>query len=182
MGYQKALSFLSEFKNLIQQEDIEKFIFFPPAGLSLLFQSESLYWGVQNIYQQKEGAFTGENSAELFKEMGASFCLVGHSERRYLFGETDSEIEKKFSLLQESALIPILCIGEALSERFEKEKHLIKNFLGLSNILSMINSPFILISCQILLKISLLLLLMSQSGLSGRERPLPLMRLKKLCL
>ena len=126
MGYQQALSFLSEFKSLIQQEDIRHFVFFPPAGLSLLFQSESYYWGPQNIYQQKKGAFTGENSAELFKEMGAGFCLVGHSERRYLFGETDSEIEKKFSLLQESALIPVLCIGEALSERFEKEKQLIK--------------------------------------------------------
>lgn len=126
MGYQKALSFLSEFKSLIQPEDMEHFVFFPPAGLSLLFQEESLYWGPQNIYQQKEGAFTGENSAGLFKEMGARFCLIGHSERRFLFGETDSEIEKKFSLLQESSLIPVLCIGEALSERSEKEKHLIK--------------------------------------------------------
>jgi len=126
MGYQQALSFLSEFKALINQEDIEHFIFFPTAGLSLLFQSESLYWGAQNIYQQKKGAFTGENSAELFKEMGANFCLIGHSERRYLFGESDSDIEKKFSLLQELALIPVLCLGEALSERFEKQKHLIK--------------------------------------------------------
>lgn len=126
MGYQKALSFFAEFKSLIKQEDIEHFIFFPPAALSLLFQSESLYWGAQNIYQKKSGAWTGENSAELFKEMGASFCLLGHSERRFVFGETDVEIEKKFSLLQEQALIPILCLGEDLSNRFQKEKHLIK--------------------------------------------------------
>jgi len=126
MGYQEALTFFSEFKSLIKQEDVENFLFFPPAGLSLLFQSEGLYWGPQNIYQKKEGAFTGENSASVFKEIGAHFCLIGHSERRYLFGESDSEIEQKFSLLQELALIPVLCIGEALSERFEKQKHLIR--------------------------------------------------------
>ena len=126
MGYQKALSFLSEFTSLIQKEEAEHFVFFPPAGLSSLFQSKNLYWGPQNVYQQKEGALTGENSAELFKEMGASFCLLGHSERRYIFGESDVEVEKKFSLLQELALIPVLCIGEAGLERSEKKKHLIK--------------------------------------------------------
>ena len=126
MGYQKALSFLSEFNHLVTAEDIKHFVFFPPAALSLLFQSEHLFWGPQNIYQKKKGALTGENSPELFKEMGASFALVGHSERRYIFGESDVEVEKKFSLLQELALIPVLCIGEAEFERSEKKKHLIR--------------------------------------------------------
>ena len=142
MGYQKALSFLSEFKNLIQEEDTKHFIFFPPSVLSLLFQRESFYWGSQNIYQKRKGAFTGETSAELLKEMGASFCLLGHSERRYLFGETDTEVEKKFSLLQELALIPVLCLGEILAERFEKEKSLIKKLSWIKQYTKYENLPF----------------------------------------
>ena len=142
MGYQKALSFLSEFTSLIQKEEAGHFIFFPPAGLCLLFQSKSLYWGPQNIYQQKEGAFTGENSVTLFKEMGASFCLLGHSERRNIFGETDIEIEKKFSLLQESALIPVMCIGESMSDRFQKEKSLLKKLSWIKQYTKYDNLPF----------------------------------------
>ncbi|MBC6415407.1 MAG: triosephosphate isomerase [Bdellovibrionales bacterium] len=126
MGYQQALSFLLEFNKLVKKEDKDSFIFFPPAPLSLIFEKEKFYWGSQNIYQKIKGALTGENSVQLFKEMGATFCLLGHSERRYIFGETDVDIEKKFSLVQEQALIPVLCIGESLSERFQKNKVLIK--------------------------------------------------------
>lgn len=123
MGFQKAIDFLSHFKKLIKNpKELENFIFFPPASLSALFQKENFYWGGQNVYHQLEGAFTGENSAQVLKEMGASFCLLGHSERRWTFGESDVEIEKKFALLQELALIPVLCVGESLSDRLNKEK------------------------------------------------------------
>ena len=134
MGFQQAIQFLSEFNKLIdKKKDIENFIFFPPANLSALFQKESFYWGGQNVYYKTEGAWTGEVSAKVLKEMGASFCLVGHSERRYTFGETEVEIEKKFSVLQEQALIPILCIGESLSDRFDKNKVLIKQLSWIKN-------------------------------------------------
>ena len=65
--------------------------------------------------------------------MGASFCLLGHSERRYIFGETDVDIEKKFSLLLELALIPLLCIGESLADRFQKKKILQKQLSWIKN-------------------------------------------------
>ena len=142
MGYQQSLSFLLNFKKLIKKEDIDKFIFFPPAGLALLFEKEKFYWGAQNVYQRAEGAFTGENSIRTFKEMGAGFCLLGHSERRYVFGETDVEIEKKFFLLQEQAVIPVLCIGEALSERFQKDKVLLRKLSWIKQYNKYENLPF----------------------------------------
>lgn len=134
MGFNQAVQFLSDFNKLIDRKtELENFIFFPPANLSALFQKESFYWGGQNVHYKTEGALTGEVSAKVLKEMGAGFCLVGHSERRYIFGETEIEIEKKFFTLQEQALIPILCIGESLSDRFDKQKVLTKQLFWLKN-------------------------------------------------
>ena len=134
MGFHQAIQFLSDFnKRLDKKTELENFIFFPPANLSALFHKEPFYWGGQNVYYKTEGAFTGEVSAKALKEMGASFCLLGHSERRYTFGETDVEIERKFSVLQEEALIPILCIGESLSDRFNKNKVLTKQLFWIKN-------------------------------------------------
>ena len=125
MGLKQALDFLSQFKKLLKSEkEREQFLFFPPTCLSFLFQKENLYWGGQNISYKTGGALTGETSAQTLKELGAGFCLVGHSERRYIFGESDFDIEKKFHILQELALIPLLCIGENLDKRLEKEKFL----------------------------------------------------------
>ena len=123
LGFQESKNFLVQFKSLIaQQPDLEDLIFLPPSCLSMLFQEENFYWGGQNVYSQEEGAFTGETSAKVLKEMGAHFCLLGHSERRHIFGESDAEIEKKFHLLQSLDLIPIVCVGESLDQHSEKEK------------------------------------------------------------
>ena len=142
MGLQQALKFLSHFNRLLKKEELSRFIFFPPSPLSLLFQKESFYWGGQNVYHQPKGAWTGETSAKTLKEMGASFCLLGHSERRYVFGESDVEVEKKFHLLQELALIPVLCIGENLSNRFEKNKVLQKQLSWIKNYEKYQNLPW----------------------------------------
>ncbi len=134
MGFQQAIQFLGAFKKLTDKSgQWENFIFFPPACLSLLFQKESFYWGGQNVYHQPEGAWTGETSALTLKEMGASFCLLGHSERRYVFGESDAEVEKKFQLLQELALIPVLCVGENLADRSNKAKILRQQLSWIKN-------------------------------------------------
>ena len=134
MGFQQALQFLSRFNKLVDKKrELEKFILFPPASLSLLFQKESFYWGGQNVHHQAEGAWTGETSAKTLKEMGAHFCLLGHSERRYSFGESEAEIEKKFALLQKQALIPLLCVGESLSDRFDKKIFLKKQLSWVKN-------------------------------------------------
>jgi len=68
--------------------------------------------GAQNLHPQQYGAFTGELSAEMLKDIGCSHVIIGHSERRQLFGEESSFIADKFTAAQRSGLIPILCIGE----------------------------------------------------------------------
>jgi triosephosphate isomerase len=73
--------------------------------------------GVQNIWTEDKGAFTGETSAPMAKDAGARFVLVGHSERRHVFGETDEQTAKKCAAAVRSGLTPMLCVGELLSER-----------------------------------------------------------------
>ena len=67
---------------------------------------------VQNIYHKEAGAFTGEISAKMIAELGVKYCLVGHSERRSYFGETDTTVNHKLKLLLQNQVTPILCIGE----------------------------------------------------------------------
>jgi len=76
-----------------------------------------LLLGAQNVSEFDSGAYTGEVSAGMLAEFGCRFVLVGHSERRALFGETDAQVAKKFAAAQKSGLAPILCVGETLAER-----------------------------------------------------------------
>jgi triosephosphate isomerase len=80
-----------------------------------------VFVGPQNIHSEKSGAFTGENSAVFAKDMGAKTILLGHSERRQYFGETNEALSKKVKLCQELNLLPVFCIGETLSEREKGE-------------------------------------------------------------
>ena len=73
--------------------------------------------GAQNVSYAENGAYTGEISAEMLKSAGADFCIVGHSERRTYFKETDDELRKKVDLLLKNDILPIFCIGEQLAER-----------------------------------------------------------------
>jgi triosephosphate isomerase len=80
-------------------------------------QSTSIGLSGQDVYSVDEGAFTGEVSAPLLKDAGCKYCIVGHSERRQLFGETDESVHKKMVALLHHAMTPILCVGETLEER-----------------------------------------------------------------
>lgn len=80
-------------------------------------RENSLLWGGQNCHFEKQGAFTGETSPFVLKEMGASFCLVGHSERRQHFLETDEMIGQKVKAVQDNGMTPLLCVGETLEDR-----------------------------------------------------------------
>src|SRR4029079_3945738 len=71
----------------------------------------------QDLYWEKEGAFTGEVSATMIKEAGAAYTIIGHSERRRLFGETDAMVNRKVSAAFQYGLTPIACVGETLEER-----------------------------------------------------------------
>ena len=80
-----------------------------------------VFAGPQNIHTEKSGAFTGENSAVFAKEIGAKTILLGHSERRQFFGETNEALNKKVKLCQELDLLPVFCIGETLAQREANE-------------------------------------------------------------
>jgi triosephosphate isomerase len=71
----------------------------------------------QNVHCEDQGAFTGEISAPMLKDVGCAWSLVGHSERRQLFGETDAAVQKKLFALRKHGLAPIACLGETLAER-----------------------------------------------------------------
>jgi triosephosphate isomerase len=87
--------------------------------------------GAQNCHFEKKGAFTGEVSLEMLKEAGATFVIVGHSERRHVFGETDELVHKKMDAVLKEGLQPILCIGEKLEERdAEKTLDVVKHQLS----------------------------------------------------
>jgi triosephosphate isomerase len=71
----------------------------------------------QNVHREAQGAFTGEISAGMLADLGAKHCIVGHSERRQLFGETDEGVREKVVALFKAGLLPIVCVGETLQER-----------------------------------------------------------------
>ena len=73
--------------------------------------------GAQNMYHEKEGAFTGELSAAMLRDLGCTYVILGHSERRHILGETDEAVNKKVHAALSAGLIPIVCVGELLSER-----------------------------------------------------------------
>ena len=74
-------------------------------------------WGSQNVNDNESGAFTGEISASMLKDFGCKYVIVGHSERRAIYGETDEDVTKRFQAAQAAGFIPILCVGELLEER-----------------------------------------------------------------
>ncbi|MFH0794731.1 MAG: triose-phosphate isomerase [bacterium] len=73
--------------------------------------------GAQNCHWEDEGAFTGELSPKMLKDAGCKYVIIGHSERRQFFGETDANINKKARALYRNQIIPIICVGETLDER-----------------------------------------------------------------
>lgn len=126
VNLKQAQDFLYEFEKKVKDQDKKNFIFFVPALISFLFREKNLSWGGQNVNSKLQGAFTGENSLEVLKELGASFCLLGHSERRHLFHESHDEIKNKFYLMKEMGITPVLCVGEKEEERACKTEILTK--------------------------------------------------------
>jgi triosephosphate isomerase len=97
-------------------------IMFPPTLTfatvrSRLKERPDIRVGVQNVHTEEKGAFTGENSALIAADAGAQFVLVGHSERRHVFGETDVEAAKKCAKVVEHGMVPVLCVGEKIEQR-----------------------------------------------------------------
>jgi len=80
-------------------------------------QGSQVIWGAQNVSQHEKGAFTGEVSVSMLQDMGCSIVLVGHSERRAIYGEDDATVAAKFVAAQKAGIKPVLCVGETLEER-----------------------------------------------------------------
>ncbi len=100
-------------------------IMIAPTHLSLPLVAQKLKGtnvktGAQNLYYENEGAYTGEVSAEMIKDTGAEYVIIGHSERRQFFGETDESVCRKIKAAVKAGLIPVMCIGESEQERDEK--------------------------------------------------------------
>ncbi len=82
-----------------------------------LLQGSRIKFGVQNSSDKLSGAYTGEVSPLMAKDLGCEYVLIGHSERRSIYGETDADVAAKFCALVDSGLVPVLCVGETLEER-----------------------------------------------------------------
>jgi triosephosphate isomerase len=80
-------------------------------------KGSALAWGAQNVSEHAQGAYTGEVSAPMLAEFGCRYVLVGHSERRQLYGETDAQVAAKFAAVRAQGMTPVLCVGETLAER-----------------------------------------------------------------
>jgi len=87
------------------------------AQLQAALTGSQLAWGAQTLSEFAEGAYTGEVSAAMLQEFGCRYALVGHSERRSLFGESDAVVAAKFAAAQAAGIVPVLCLGESLAER-----------------------------------------------------------------
>jgi triosephosphate isomerase len=150
-GNWKMNNDLSESQNLISKlisglsnEKVNCDVIVCPPFTSLseansLLKKSIIKLGAQNMYFEENGAFTGEISASMLKNTGCEYVILGHSERRTIFGETDQVINKKIKKALQSDLLPIFCVGESLQEReSEVTNDIIKRQIteGLKNISS----------------------------------------------
>lgn len=124
----EAVAFADEFKALYQGTDVQTAVCAPYVYLGLLknlFSGTKIKVGAQNAYFENEGAFTGEVSVKMLEDLGVDYCIIGHSERRQYFGETDETVNKKLKRLFEGSVAPILCVGENLAQRECEEQYLV---------------------------------------------------------
>lgn len=87
------------------------------AQVQAKLTGSAISWGAQNMSQHSKGAHTGEVSASMLKDFGCHYVIVGHSERRAIYGESDTVVAMKYAAAQAAGLTPILCVGESLEER-----------------------------------------------------------------
>lgn len=117
--------FISSLKQKKLSEDVEKIIATPFTSLYLaneLLNDTDIKIGAQNMYFEDRGAFTGEVSGQMLKDLNVSYVIIGHSERREIFNESDELLNKKVKAAISKELSPILCCGETIEER-EAQKH-----------------------------------------------------------
>jgi len=121
----EAVVFAKELRSLVKDISGVDIIVAPPFtaihAVAEALRNANVAVSAQDVYWEKEGAFTGEVSAGMIKEAGAEYAIIGHSERRRLFGETDATVNRKIVAAIGVGLTPIACIGETLDERERNE-------------------------------------------------------------
>ncbi|SRR6266851_1486679 len=121
----EAVAFIKEFRSMAKDVFDVEIVVAPPftALRPVVEAAHASNIGVagQNVHWEREGAFTGEVSAGMLKEAGAEYVIIGHSERRRLFGETDETVNRKLTAAVAAQLMPIVCIGETLEQRDANE-------------------------------------------------------------
>ncbi|MFC7439915.1 triose-phosphate isomerase [Laceyella putida] len=117
---EEAVSFVNEVKRATLPVDVEAVLCAPFLALPAMVeatQGTSVGIGAQNVHWEEQGAYTGEVSVPMLKAAGVEYVIIGHSERRTYFAETDETVNKKTRAAHAGGLTPIVCVGEVLSER-----------------------------------------------------------------
>ncbi|NPV53984.1 MAG: triose-phosphate isomerase [Firmicutes bacterium] len=117
----EALALVEELKRLVaEMRDIDILVCPPFTALypvKEVLRGSNIELGAQNLFWEEEGAFTGEVSPTMLKSLGCSYVIIGHSERRKYFGETDKDVNRKIKSAMANGLMPIVCVGESIEER-----------------------------------------------------------------
>ena len=130
----QAVDFVVELQSLVDETgDVEVVVapaFTALSAVANALNNSSIGVSAQDLYWENSGAFTGEISAEMIVDSGCSYVIVGHSERRQFFGETNQSVNQKMKAALESGLVPIVCVGEMLEDRESgKTKKVVTNQL-----------------------------------------------------
>jgi triosephosphate isomerase len=121
----EAISFVQDLWLRVSENNVVEIVICPPftamRSVMTVIDSDkmSIKLGAQNVFYESQGAFTGEISPPMLKTIGVSYCVVGHSERREYFFESDDVVNKKVRALYEHLMIPIMCVGESIRIREE---------------------------------------------------------------
>ena len=127
----ETIKFIDEIAPLVKDTENEVILCVPYTDLFyalLTAQNTNIKIGAQNMHWEEKGAFTGEVSGKMLKAIGVKYVIIGHSERRQYFAETDESVNKKIKAAFENNLNPIVCVGETLEQREEgKTEEIITN-------------------------------------------------------
>ena len=121
----ETIIFTKELRSVLKDVTDVEIVVAPPFtavhAAAEALRNSNIAVAAQDLYWEREGAFTGEVSAQMIKDAGAEFVIIGHSERRRLFGETDAMVNRKVTAAIGAGLTPIVCVGETLEERERNE-------------------------------------------------------------